>query len=587
MKKLSVLLVLVLLIFMVAGCGGKSSSTNESTFTTQPSTEEGSSSGTASETGSNTVTVPNFEEIEFPDSLPTKIIFGNSEDYAYDDLSAHYTVSILTTNNGVASPSRENDPICQWLEKKFNLTINFETCSSSDLPTIISTRFASGDAPDFFTAPDQNVATTLYEAGQLVDGRKIYPYMPLTAKYTTKYMIKALTSTVDGGLPCVTHYAFQDAVWGFAIRKDWLDKFGMKEPTTEDELLAFAKACTEDDPDGNGVDDTYFMIGACSGNSVTSGMMKGWPSMFGNPETHVENGQLVDPMLDGTRKKCLEFLNKLYTSGYLHPDWYTISWEKAKSYTHNDKIGMVYYPPADLLGEYTTAKNQSEDSLDVWKFLEKPPIENGKFVASGSLGKLFCFSSKGFEDEGKLKRVAHMIDTMTVGGENFFHTVQGGSDEIYSEFGKPVESHRTWTYNDDGTFMFYTDASGWPWNDNNYIVSLTGWQNIGWGASYERKPTNTGNEFADALNVRRNAFSDIIAKYDRWPNDGLISSVSVESIAPGLTDFVNARELEFVLGKTSFSEWDNYVNEWLTRGGKDVIAAKAAKLGVDVPDYAK
>lgn len=32
------------------------------------------------------------------------------------------------------------------------------------------------------------------------------------------------------------------------------------------------------------------------------------------------------------------------TSAWLAPDWYTIDWETAKSYTLNDKIGLLYYP---------------------------------------------------------------------------------------------------------------------------------------------------------------------------------------------------------------------------------------------------
>jgi putative aldouronate transport system substrate-binding protein len=46
-------------------------------------------------------------------------------------------------------------------------------------------------------------------------------------------------------------------VEGVVIRKDWLDKLGLKTPTTVDELFAVAKAFTEQDPDGNGQNDTY------------------------------------------------------------------------------------------------------------------------------------------------------------------------------------------------------------------------------------------------------------------------------------------------------------------------------------------
>jgi putative aldouronate transport system substrate-binding protein len=41
------------------------------------------------------------------------------------------------------------------------------------------------------------------------------------------------------------------------FRQDWLDKLGLKAPETTEDLYKVAKAFTEQDPDGNGVNDTY------------------------------------------------------------------------------------------------------------------------------------------------------------------------------------------------------------------------------------------------------------------------------------------------------------------------------------------
>lgn len=45
------------------------------------------------------------------------------------------------------------------------------------------------------------------------------------------------------------------------VRKDWLDNLGLKVPTTLDELCDVMRAFTFDDPDGNGIDDTYGLGG--------------------------------------------------------------------------------------------------------------------------------------------------------------------------------------------------------------------------------------------------------------------------------------------------------------------------------------
>jgi len=44
------------------------------------------------------------------------------------------------------------------------------------------------------------------------------------------------------------------------VRKDWLENVGLELPKTTEDLYEVAKAFTEDDPDGNGADDTYGII---------------------------------------------------------------------------------------------------------------------------------------------------------------------------------------------------------------------------------------------------------------------------------------------------------------------------------------
>ncbi|MEX1028880.1 MAG: extracellular solute-binding protein [Paenibacillaceae bacterium] len=41
------------------------------------------------------------------------------------------------------------------------------------------------------------------------------------------------------------------------VRTDWLDELGLESPKTMSDALKISKAFTEDDPDGNGVDDTF------------------------------------------------------------------------------------------------------------------------------------------------------------------------------------------------------------------------------------------------------------------------------------------------------------------------------------------
>ena len=136
--------------------------------------------------------VPAFEDIVFPDSLPSGIIFADDTLYDYDDLSTQDSVSIMTANYGTPNVDNEFDPVVYWLNQKLNLDITWE--SVNELDTALSTRAAADDLPELFESTTRDFAFALDEAGLLVDARNIYPYMPLSCQYATDSMIKWSTN---------------------------------------------------------------------------------------------------------------------------------------------------------------------------------------------------------------------------------------------------------------------------------------------------------------------------------------------------------------------------------------------------------
>jgi putative aldouronate transport system substrate-binding protein len=586
-------LLTLLLVSMVASASiftaCKDSATNTSDNTSSETTKDAKESSDTKDTtetaaGTENANVPKFEDIAFPDNLPIKPPMAEKDVYGYDNLDKKYSIEILTHNYGKPALPAAEDPINQWLSKKFNLDIQFTAINNADMETTLSTRFASNDEPDIMMLPSRDLAFTLNEQNLLVDAKKIYPYMPQTTKFVTKNML-AWSTASNGVIPFTTKYGIQDGVWGFAVRQDWLKKFNMEPPTSKAALLEYAKACTFNDPDGNGKADTYFMTGA--GNGQGFGMLGGYAGMFGNPSATVENGALSHPYFNNIRKTYLSFLKELYDAKVLAPDWYTIEWEKAKSYTMNDKIGMVWYPAGALFDEYANAKNKNPEAINVWHFYKETPIEGGKYDPSGNPGYLCGFAARKFEDEGKLKRVAHMLDTMVIGGENFFQTIQGSTNEVYEAAGIKPETVRETVYNEDGTF-YLKNENKFPYESGGKYEAIGPWQHFGLSVTWQMSAPSD-DPFDGPNGEAKNKYAAVINSYDRWPNDGLKITLGNDASAAqtGLVDYVNAQELAFVTGKRDFSEWDAFTKEWLGKGGKTIIADIAKCLEVPVPDYAK
>ena len=520
--------------------------------------------------------VPAFEDIEFPDAMPASPTQAEDGYYDYDDMSVHYDLSFETYNYGSTVP--DDDPIKAWLEEKYNVTLSFETVASADQETFLSTAFAGGDVPDLITLSSKEMGFTLGGQGLLVDAKDMYPYMPQTQKFVTKTLLQYSTME-DGTIPFVTKYAIQDGdIWNLAIRQDWLDNLGMEMPTTEEELLEYAKACTFNDPDGNGQDDTYFMLGAGGGSGL--GMLDGFGTAYGNPNYTVgEDGKLSAPMLNGTRKQTLEFINKLCSEGVLPVDWYSIEWEQAKSYTLNDKIGMVRYPASNLYQEYVTFQGNDASKAANWTFLPSMPFENGKGGAGGNPGVLLAIPKSNVEgDDGKLMRICHILDAMVYGGEAYFQTIQGGGLDVYPDYDGDVRE-----YKEDGRSFCYVsqDHPGFNGTYGTDNLALAPWQNFGYTLKWqdEYAESEEAQPRADAINNSNAA----LAEMDRWENTGLLYTLPAE-IQPNLNEFVSAQEYKFATGERSFDEWDTYVNEWLDQGGRENIKAVAEQLGCELPD---
>ena len=113
---------------------------------------------------------------------------------------------------------------------------------------------------------------------------------------------------------------------GAAIRSDWLENLGLAVPTTLEELEAVFYAFAQDDPDGNGQDDTYAL--SAGGNSGAMGRYM-FQSIFGifgvNPLFWTENeeGELEYGFTTDEVKEALKLLSKWYADGLIDPEFIT------------------------------------------------------------------------------------------------------------------------------------------------------------------------------------------------------------------------------------------------------------------------
>ncbi|NLL43041.1 MAG: extracellular solute-binding protein [Firmicutes bacterium] len=123
------------------------------------------------------------------------------------------------------------------------------------------------------------------------------------------------------------------------VRADWLEKLGLEVPQTLDDFYNVLKAFVEQDPDGNGIDDTYGLS--------TSGLydIQGFMGAFGVKARYVidEDGRRTIPYASEAAIPAYEWLNMLYREGLLDPNFVTNSTADMRNLFLADRVGMVTY----------------------------------------------------------------------------------------------------------------------------------------------------------------------------------------------------------------------------------------------------
>ncbi|UJF31409.1 extracellular solute-binding protein [Paenibacillus hexagrammi] len=296
---------------------------------------------------------------------------------------------------------------------------------------------ASGDLPDVI-AVDATQLKQLADAGQIEDMTALYETYasPFTKEILSQEGLGPFdAATINGRLMAIPQVGSSTEramfIW---IRTDWLEKLGLKPPQTLADVQAISKAFTEQDPDGNGIKDTYglgitkFLWG---GAMALEGFMAGYDAY---PNIWVENGsgQLVYGSLQPQVKKALEVLQTMYKNGELDPEFGMKDGGKVAEQISNGKIGLEYGQQWNSI--YPLQLNRNQDSKAQWQAF---PI----VTESGEVPKVpLPFSTNVFF--AVKKDVQHPEAVIKL--FNLFLEKNWGQTEDFSTYYAPEEAESVW-----------------------------------------------------------------------------------------------------------------------------------------------
>jgi len=278
------------------------------------------------------------------------------------------TLKIVSPKASLA-PGYNEMTIFKNLEKSTNVHIDWNNIPDADYQTKKNLLLASGDLPDAFYSAgfsdsDLNRYSkdgTIIPLNDLID-----KYMPNLKKLLEKEPdLKTFITSPDGkiySLPVGEEMGSGKGTIGadpyfYFINKKWLDKLGMKVPTTLDELHTALLAFKNNDPNGNGKNDEtamkYIEDWWCAdiGNFFGS---------FGMPDPNdhliVRNGKVIYTAAQAEYKQAVQYFSKWVQEGLIDKTSLTETKTAdslfAKGKTPTQTLGsFVWWEETEIVGE--------------------------------------------------------------------------------------------------------------------------------------------------------------------------------------------------------------------------------------------
>jgi putative aldouronate transport system substrate-binding protein len=511
----------------------------------------------------------------------------------------------ITLNIGYGNLTFQGDETLEknaWNDLYASLGLNVVPMyqSSEDTTSKLKEMVMTGDYPDIFYL-DNNTYLDFVSQGLVTDITKYYDNGFLSDE-ATDYLNYDNMDTVkkgyiDGkiyGIPQLSDVENSTpALW---IRKDWLDKLGLSEPKTLEELADVAKAFTTQDPDGNGVDDTYGF--SMNGKDVSTGKDSSGVAanfnMVGQYPTGLRfivddgsiqwAGQNVDKMKYG-----LNIMQQMYKDGTIDPNFVSTDGTALANAFASGKVGMFIGNPVSVGSVYADALILNPDfkceALAVPTSDVNP--EGGVYLPSASL-VYWCVSSKCEHPEALFKvynLAMHYIaycDNRTQEeaikydiGETGKYTGKGESiigyiDGPHYNYSRWQKEHTLLAENGNGDTL--------PWTlQQEYGYEQFFVQNMANVASLSAADLDKWKTGAQTYSY----FGDTDSGYGVWdktkdrPNYNeaynTIPSTAITANLSNLESLTAETLINIITGQAAPESYADFLEQWKSKGGQDIL----------------
>lgn len=269
-----------------------------------------------------------------------------------------YTLGKMTGANNSNMPENdnyENNAYTRYLKEKLNIQNKdvFEV-PDEEYDSFVSMAMATGNLPDVMLVRSHEELEELVKKDLIADLSEVYENCASkTIKEIYQSYDKSLLSGVrfEGKLMALPETNIDDGPNLFWVRKDWMDKLGLQEPRTMQDVEEIVTAFVKKNPGENGPGETVGLLcdtkltGECGYSSQY--LMDIVFSCYGAyPKQWIENKdkEVVYGSIQPEVKKALSKLHEYYKTGVLDKGFLLRTSNNLKELIINGKAGAFFGP---------------------------------------------------------------------------------------------------------------------------------------------------------------------------------------------------------------------------------------------------
>lgn len=298
-----------------------------------------------------------------------------------------------------------NNAWTRYVKNKINVENEnlFEANDGDDYAQKVSMAIVSGEIPDIMTVPDYETLKQLYENDLIADLSEAYENCASDRikEIYDSYGGRCLDNAkIDGKLMALPTTEISHGPGVLWLRKDWMDKLGLTEPKTIDDMEHILQEFLDKDPGGNGKGKTVGLVVTTDVAGTSSG-----PYMVNNifsvydayPKQWLDDGtgKAVYGSIQPGMKEGLAKLADWYAKGLIDKQMSVRTNDDCKALLTSGQSGAVL---DNWWGSWTVAETSQLTPEAEWAAYICPVDESGAVkMFTGNPNSSYVVVRKGFK----------------------------------------------------------------------------------------------------------------------------------------------------------------------------------------------